>query len=180
MKYPSTHDIVRVFVATEVTDHTIIEKIGAFQQDMKCVGKAVELHNIHFTLRFLGEISEESARAAATALKSIRFGSFDVVLRGAGTFGMPPRVVWAGTDPDSGRNMSGLAEVVNGVLGGSADKPYRPHLTILRVKRGERVDVSGYAGYKWGVQRIDTIKLKRSVLGRSGPTYTDLAEVAAV
>ena len=64
-------------------------------------------------------------------------------------------------------------------MGGSADKPFRPHLTILRVKRGRSIDISGYDGYEWGVQHIDAIKLKRSVLSKDGPAYTDLAEVSA-
>lgn len=170
---------MRAFVAAEVTDRAARERIGAFQRSASGAGKAVELHNLHFTLRFLGEITEESARAAADALKSVRFRPFDVALRGAGSFGRPPRVVWAGTDPDGGQELRRLAETVNGAVGGGADKPFRPHLTILRVKRGRGIDVSGYDGYEWGVQRIDAIKLKRSVLGRDGPTYTDLAEVSA-
>ena len=170
---------MRVFAAAEVTDPTIIERIGALQRRIGAAGKAVEPHNLHFTLRFLGEISAESARAAAVALKSVRFGPFDIVMQGTGTFGRPPRVVWAGTDPGSGKVLSGLAASVNDALGGSADKPFRPHLTILRVRRGRKVDVSEHAGYEWGVQRIDTVKLKSSVLGPAGPAYTDLAEVAA-
>lgn len=170
---------MRVFVAAEVTDHTIIERIGTFQRRIEAAGKAVEPHNLHFTLRFLGEMSAESARAAAVALGSVRFGRFDVILKGAGTFGRPPRVVWAGTDPDSGQELSALAAAVNHTLGGSADKPFRPHLTILRVKKGRKVDVSGYGGYEWGIQNIDTVKLKSSVLGPAGPAYTDLAEVNA-
>ena len=168
---------MRVFAAAEVTDHTVLERIGAFQHGIRGAGKAVEPHNLHFTLRFLGEISAESARAAAVALGSVRFKRFDAVLKGAGTFGRPPRVVWAGTD--SGTELSSLAAAVSDALGGSADKPFRPHLTILRVKRGRSVDVSGYSEYGWGVQRIDTVKLKSSVLGPAGPAYTDLAEVAA-
>ena len=168
---------MRVFAAAEVTDHTILERIGAFQRSIKGAGKAVELHNLHFTLRFLGEISAESARGAAVALGSIKFKPFDIVLKGTGTFGRPPRVVWAGTD--SGTELEALAAAVNGALGGSADRPFRPHLTILRVKGGRKVDLSGHAGYEWGVQRIDTVKLKSSVLGPAGPVYTDLVEVAA-
>ena len=170
---------MRAFVAAEVTDRAARERIGAFQQSVGGAGKAVEPHNLHFTLRFLGEITEESARAAADALNSVRFRPFDVALRGAGSFGRPPRVVWAGTDPDGGQELSRLAGEVNGAVGGGADKPFRPHLTILRVKRGRSVDISGYDGYEWGMQHVDAIKLKSSVLGRDGPTYTDLAEVLA-
>jgi 2'-5' RNA ligase len=170
---------MRVFVAVEVTDRATRERIGTFRQSAGGAGKAVELHNLHFTLRFLGEITEESARAAADALKSVRFRPFNVALRGAGSFGRPPRVVWAGTDPDGSRELLRLAGAVNDAVGGRADKPFRPHLTILRIKKGQSIDISGYDGYEWGVQHVDAIKLKRSVLGRTGPAYTDLAEVPA-
>ena len=170
---------MRAFVAAEVTDRAARERIGAFQRSAGGAGRAVEPHNLHFTLRFLGEITEESARAAADALKSVRFRSFDVALRGAGSFGRPPRVVWVGTDPDGSQGLRRLAGAVNGAVGGGADKPFRPHLTILRVRRGRSIDISGYDGYEWGVQHIDAIKLKRSVLGKDGPAYTDLAEVPA-
>ena len=169
---------MRVFVAVDVIDGHARERLASFQRGMDGAGKAVEPHNLHFTLQFLGEISKGAADAAADALQSVKFGAFDVQLRGAGTFGRPPRVVWAGTDPDGGRKLARLADAVGEALGGDR-KPFKPHLTVLRVKRGRRVDVSGYADRAWGTQRVNAIKLKRSVLARTGPTYTDIAEVAA-
>ena len=169
---------MRVFVAADVTNDAVKARIGAFQQDIRDMGKAVELRNLHFTLQFLGEVSQEAAGAAAEALKSVKFNPFNVELRGAGTFGRPPRIVWAGTDMQGGQGLSDLAGTVGKALGCGDGKPFKPHLTILRVKK-RRIDVSRYTDHIWGMQRIDTIKLKKSVLKNTGPTYTNIAEVAA-
>ena len=167
---------MRVFAAVEVTDAVIRNRIAAWQREVG-TGKAVEPHNLHFTLHFMGEIQPKDAEAAAEALKLVKFEAFDVRMRGAGVFGRPPRVVWAGTDPRGGQSLSSLADAVRDALG-SPDRPFKPHLTVLRM-RGRSVDVTGHAGREWGVQRVDTVKLKQSVLGPEGPAYTDLAAVVA-
>lgn len=177
---------MRVFVAVEVSNHDIINGIRNLQKSMGQAGKAVEPDNLHFTLRFLGEVDADQAGRVADALSAIRFEEFDVELRGVGTFGGPrrPRVLWVGTDTTGGRSMGELAGMVDGALdklGWRRDKPFRAHLTVMRVKNRE--GLGGLPAYRdriWGTQRIRSVKLKRSVLDRTGPAYTDLAEVEAV
>ena len=177
---------MRVFVAMEVYDRDIINGITDLQKSMGRVGKAVEPNSLHFTLRFLGEVDSHQASRIADALATIRFEGFDVELRGVGTFGGPrrPRVLWIGADPAGGRSMGELAGAVDGVLeklGWRRDKPFRAHLTVMRIKNSEGLGgLSAYKDHVWGTQRIRSIKLKESVLNRTGPTYTDLAEVKAV
>ena len=177
---------MRVFVAVEVHDRDIINGITDLQKSMGLAGKVVEPNSLHFTLRFLGEVDSHQAAKIADALATIRFGGFDVELRGVGTFGGPrrPRVLWVGADPAGGRSMGELAGMVDGALeklGWRRDKPFRAHLTVMRIKNGGGLgDLSAYRDRVWGTQRIRSIKLKKSVLDRTGPTYTDLAEVEAV
>ena len=78
-----------------------------------------------------------------------------------------------------------LAQRVSGVLGPlgyKSDKPFRPHCTIFRIKR--RVDIAKelreMAGRSFGVQRVKSFKLKRSLLTPQGPVYSDLAVVEGV
>lgn len=177
---------MRVFVAVEVSNRDIINGIRNLQKGMGRAGKAVEPNNLHFTLRFLGEVDADQAGRVADALSAIRFEEFDVELRGVGTFGGPrcPRVLWVGTDAVGGRSMVELAGMVDRALdklGWRRDKPFRAHLTVMRVKNMEGLgDLPAYRDRIWGTQCIRSVKLKRSVLGRTGPTYKDLAEVKAV
>ena len=52
--------IMRVFVAVEITSDKIINSISKFQSEINIDAKPVELHNLHFTLQFLGEISQDT------------------------------------------------------------------------------------------------------------------------
>lgn len=174
---------MRVFVAAEVFDPDIINGIRDVQEGMKLAGKVVEPHNLHFTIRFLGDVDRRQVDEMGDALRTVRFTTFDVVLRGIGLFGSTrhPRVVWAGTDQIGGEALRELACRVDDVLeriGWRKDRPFRPHLTILRVKRGEALgDLANHRDRVWGTQRVESIKLKQSMLGKAGPVYTDLVEV---
>ena len=68
-------------------------------------------------------------------------------------------------------------------LGFQADKPFKPHLTIFRVKNkigNISDDLKKYQSYSFGVQRISELKFKQSVLSSDGPIYSDLKVVKAI
>ena len=59
---------------------------------------------------------------------------------------------------------------------------FQPHLTVFRVKNKAEDTASvlkRFENTEFGVQRVDAIKLKSSVLSRFGPTYEDLMVVGA-
>lgn len=172
---------MRVFVAVEITDEIIIQRITELQSRLDIKAKKVEPHNLHFTLQFLGEVPNEFVKEISTALKKIEFSSFSVNIRGVGVFPKSkPRVVWVGVDQYGGKELSKLAEKVEHVLkplGFSNDKLFKPHVTILRVKNKITIDK---LNMEFGVQRISSIKLKQSVLTKDGPIYTDIEEIDAL
>jgi len=51
--------VMRAFVAVEISDKEIINSITKFQSEINIKAKPVEPQNLHFTLQFLGEVSEE-------------------------------------------------------------------------------------------------------------------------
>ena len=67
-------------------------------------------------------------------------------------------------------------------LGFFSDKPFKPHITVFRIKK-KIGDISGelksHKMINFGIQNISNIKLKKSTLTSSGPIYTDLVEVNA-
>ena len=95
---------MRTFVAIEITNHQVIDSIKKFQSELNINAKPVESKNFHFTLEFLGEISEEMGQKVISALKTIEFSRFEVILKGVGAFPKPkfPRVVWIETEETGG------------------------------------------------------------------------------
>ncbi len=169
---------MRVFVAVEINRQDLLERINSLQTGWD--GKAVEPHNMHFTLRFLGETPTPRVQEIVNALKTVRFESFAVTIRGIGAFkNRQQTVVWAGTDAKSGRLLEGLARKVDESLGLVRDRPFKPHLTLKRIRRGTIPDLEGLTDTVWGTQNVNVIKLKKSVLTRTGPIYTDVVEVGA-
>jgi 2'-5' RNA ligase len=178
---------MRIFVGIEITNNDITNSIKEFQEEVNIDGKPVELQNLHFTLQFLGEISEKIAEKIIQSLKTIEFSSFDVNLEGIGAFPKPkfPRVIWVGTDEIGGNMLIRLSKKVEKVLeplGFFSDKPFKPHITVFRIKK-KIGDISGelenHKMVNFGVQKVSNIKLKKSVLTANGPIYSDLVEVNA-
>jgi len=176
---------MRTFVAIEISDENIINSIEKFQNQINIDAKAVEPRNLHFTLQFLGEISENMLQKIKQALLSIEFSSFSVNLIGIGAFPKPkfPRVVWIGTDRIGGNLLVELSKKVNKVLeplGLISDKAFKPHITVFRIKKkvGDMTkELESQGAVDFGIQKISSIKLKKSELTPNGPIYSDLVEV---
>jgi len=178
---------MRTFVAVEMNNQDVLESIKNVQLEIKIKAKPVATNNMHFTLQFLGEVSEEMAAKIQDALNSIKFSSFDIIFQNMGAFPKPsfPRVIWIGTDDEGGGKLVELANKVGEVLyplGFEKDKPFKPHVTIFRIKNkvGNISDeLKKYSSKEFGIQKVSEIKFKKSVLTPSGPQYSDIQVVKA-
>ena len=178
---------MRVFVAVEISKGEILKKIQAFQKNVEIDAKPTKIDQIHFTLKFLGEIDQVKYDQVKDIIKKISFSSFDISLKGVGGFPnlKNPRVIWIGIDRNGAEKLTGLANEIEMKLielGFEKNKKFKPHLTIFRVKK--RIDdisviMKEYETHEFGVQTISKIKVKRSVLSPKGPEYSDLLEVNA-
>ena len=147
---------------------------------------------IHLTLKFLGSTN---ARLAPRILDGLRDGmrgapAPTLALSGLGTFpnSRNPRVLWAGVsgDTDALSQLHERTEAVATALGWAPERrPFRPHLTIGRVRdqasASQRRAVADAIGSvrvpaldPW---RAHTIRLYRSDLTPRGAIYTNLGEV---
>ncbi len=177
---------MRTFVAVEISNQEVLDSIKKIQSNLKISAKPVALENIHFTLLFLGEIPDEMAQKVQHALETIEFSSFEVNFSGIGAFPKPrfPRVVWVGVK-EGARQLVDLATVVQNKLsplGFQSDKPFKPHITIFRVKNriGDISDeLAKIHSQSFGIQEVLEIKFKKSVLTPEGPVYSDLYVVKA-
>jgi RNA 2',3'-cyclic 3'-phosphodiesterase len=130
----------------------------------------------HLTLAFLGWVGADRAEMAGAAVgeASAGVGPFELSLDGRlDAFG--GRVLWAAVAAPG--EAETLAERVRASLAARDlpvdERPFRPHLTVARAPRGQRVPTAlrgplrGLAG-SW---RVDEVVVMRSHLGREGARY---------
>jgi len=178
---------MRTFVAVEIQNNEVLDHISKLQSDLKIKARPVSKENMHFTLLFLGEMADEIAPKVIDALKSITFSPIQISFSGAGAFPNSrfPRVIWIGVDETAAQNLVNLANQVEeklGPLGFKSDKPFKPHLTVFRIKNniGDiSKELDKIKTIHLGHDTITELKFKKSILTPSGPIYTDLQVIKA-
>jgi RNA 2',3'-cyclic 3'-phosphodiesterase len=138
---------------------------------------------IHLTLKFLGEVPEETLVRTRDSLGPVCEGRepFEVETSGFGVFPSErrARILWAGVGEGSGR-LRDLARDVESTLATVGfereARPYLPHLTLGRV-RGRPVGLDAGGGVRAPRLRftIRALDLVKSVPGGGGVTYSGLA-----
>ena len=138
--------------------------------------------NIHLTLRFLGEIDpadlDPLAGALGEAAESVE--PFGLVLSKVGFFGSrrSPRVVWLGLEEQP--QLIELARSLESSLQragfGRADKPFRGHLTLARIRRPLRElpdweSINQGLPATWPEWKVTGVHIIKSTLTPQGPIY---------
>ena len=181
----------RIFIAVE-TSPPLQREVSTLQDKMRASGvrlRWVKPYNMHFTLRFLGDIpAAQVARAAvATRHAAVDLPRFEVVVAGLGAFPTfdRPQVVWLDTRV-GGPDLEGLAAGLDAQLlkaGFAGDgRTFRPHLTLGRAKDdrywGDLVrTLQHYRDVEVGQQRVEAIVIMESRLTADGPVYTLVEQV---
>jgi len=178
---------MRTFIAVEIHNDQLLDAITKIQSDFMIKATPVNKQNMHFTLFFLGEVDEKAVENVKKELSSISFRPIEVKFTHTGAFPNPrfPRVVWIGVDKAASQQLIDLATQVEKKLeplGFKSDKPFKPHLTIFRIKN-KAVDISQtiekFKAVDLGKEVITELKLKQSILTPNGPIYSDLQVVLA-
>jgi RNA 2',3'-cyclic 3'-phosphodiesterase len=180
---------LRAFLAFE-TSAAVIEGLLSVEEELRRTGadiKLVDKDNLHFTVKFLGEVPEDvvaeiDRRIAALALSKME----DISVRGIGAFpdATRPRVVWAGLSPEDEPVVSKSAQRVIDALAGigeSDDRKYHPHITLARVRSPRNQEaltaaIRGLSQREFGTSSFTALKLKSSTLTPKGPIYRDVRE----
>lgn len=182
---------MRLFIAINV-DPSLRPPLVEIQGTLKATRAPVSWvkpENLHFTLKFLGEVSEADLPAVREALRRSLAGmqSFPVSLAGVGTFPPKgrPRVVWVGVERGADE-MTALRERIDTSLlplGFPREpRPFQPHLTLGRVKSGGRLDplldgVHSAAVGQVGQMQVACVDLMQSQLHPTGAIYTSVEAV---
>ncbi len=180
---------MRIFVAVAL-EPALREAVAHVRSRLNSAGATlrwVPPENLHFTLRFLGEIAEARVATVAAATRAVagRIEPFEITLAGMGAFpsSRRPQVVWIGVGIGEGR-LTTLARDIDTELRGlefaPEDRPFRPHLTVART-RHPATDLSAalgaLGGLVVGTQRITALCVMESTLRPSGAVYRAVEEV---
>lgn len=139
--------------------------------------------NWHLTLKFLGELEPGILDQVHKALRTVTAPQFEVQASGGGFFppGRNPKVVWVGLSrgADSCTRLAADIDQALQPLGLPPDtRPFRPHLTIARIKKSEPDDwpqlLSWLHAWTWPSFRAQRFVLYASRLTPQGPVYSEL------
>jgi 2'-5' RNA ligase len=176
---------MRLFVAVpldEETRHRMAHLVRARVPVMP--GAPVSPQNWHLTLRFLGEVDEVTLDRVIRSLDAADLGgAFPMAWGGLGAFPRPSRasVLWVGIARGEDR-LAAVAMATEAAFAAAGfppeDRPFRPHLTLSRIRppedvravlRGEPLDSVPMS--------VDRVTIYQSRLGRGEATYSVVEEI---
>ncbi len=168
----------RLFVAIDLPEE-VKNEVAAIGRDLPGA-RRVPTEQLHLTLRFIGDLDDETCTAVRKALAGVKGESFPLTLRGVGHFppGKHPRVLWVGFEESMPlmelQQQVELALMEAGIP--PDERKFSPHLTLARLKETppgritaleERFKDFGAAPFV-----VTEFYLYSSVLTRSGAIHT--------
>ncbi len=145
-------------------------------------------HNLHLTLKFLGNVPVSHLEFLKQMLvqSTDSITQFDLQIGGVGSVpnSNRPRVLWVGIHaPAALSNLQKAIEEGAKRLGyEKEERPFSPHLTLGRVRQGLdgkdlqkiRNALSSIQLGKIGIARVDSVHIYKSDLNSEGSVYTKL------
>jgi 2'-5' RNA ligase len=180
----------RIFIAIKIeAGDNLLKMISSYRTRLnKAQIKWTDTSNIHITIVFLGNTEDKTINAINSMMedKCKGFGQFELILKGSGIFRNinDPRIIWTGIEPSEK-----LSQLNNLIMNGlkeleikTEDHPYKPHLTIGRIKHlndGEslRALTEEYQHYEIQLVPVKEVILYESILLPTGPLYNPLIKV---
>lgn len=137
---------------------------------------------LHLTLAFLGEVPAEQVALAKQIARNLRTGPFTLQVKGLGCFGNPekPEALWAGVEQEAlvARLHEQLATSLAERGFTIKNRPFKPHITLSRFKRGESGSVEAllkaHQSTMFGTLPVTCFALFESTPSPQGSVYTVL------
>ncbi|WP_296790516.1 RNA 2',3'-cyclic phosphodiesterase [uncultured Methanobrevibacter sp.] len=177
---------LRAFLAIDI-DEDLKAKIYKVIKEFKQIDaniKYVDLENLHFTLKFFGDIDTEGIDLLSSKISNVvnDFDSFKIKIKGCGAFPNTKRikVIWLGLEDDETvKKLHDELDKEFVKLGFDKDKKFSSHLTIGRMKSAKgknkvKSTIEEFSDVEIGEMSVDKIILKKSTLTPQGPIYEDL------
>lgn len=184
---------LRVFVALPLADD-LLARLTELQGRLRVTlpdraVRWVRAHQIHLTLRFLGDVATDQIEPLGSALRAAVSGAPGLRLQVGGLGVFPnarrPRVVWVGLEGELeslARLQQQVAAACAGFVPDEDQQRFKPHLTLGRVNDrlpgNARAVADALPGWRFDEQLpwlADEVRLVRSRLQPGGSVYEDLA-----
>ncbi|MGE5197915.1 MAG: RNA 2',3'-cyclic phosphodiesterase [Deltaproteobacteria bacterium] len=186
---------MRAFIAIELTEEVrnalrnLQERLKASQADAKWV----EPENIHLTLKFLGDITEEQLSKIIAILDNVAADTEIFLIRISCLGAFPkkdfPRVIWVGIDTGE-KETKELAKALENKIEKIGipreNRPFSSHITIARIRSSvgrdklvrELDNLGDYFKETPQEMRVAKITLFKSTLTPKGPVYEIVKETS--
>jgi RNA 2',3'-cyclic 3'-phosphodiesterase len=179
----------RIFIAVKVdAGETLLKMISSLKSGLGNESiKWTNPDNIHITLVFLGDTEEEKIKIINAMLKEKceGFGSFELIIKGSGVFKnlSDPRIIWTGIEPSE--KLMQLNDFIKNGLKDSGteieDRPFKPHLTLGRIKYIKdkvvlKTLIDKYQNTEIQRVPVNEVIIYESILLQSGPVYIPLSK----
>ena len=179
-------ETVRSFLAIELAED-LVPKILDVQKEFKKTNaniKYVPSQNMHFTLKFFGNIDLDMVEDISMAVEKVikNYSSFELNIKTCGCFPNMKviKVLWLGLDEGSPiKDLQKDLDKEFRKLGFKKEKNFISHLTIGRVKSPKnkqeiRKTIEKLENIEIGQMAVSKICLKKSTLTPQGPIYEDI------
>ena len=175
---------MRAFIAFEIPEQ-IRESIAKalLGAGAKYGIKIIPQQNMHVTIEFLGEISEESASEVSDAMASVNTAKFSAAFGKISTFGSHSSVAFIGMNAGEKEAIAVhdiLHEKLSGLSGIRLENPvFFPHMSIARGSSKNLNALATGMQKDWSCSETFTmckLALKKSVLGGPNARYETIFE----
>lgn len=127
---------MRLFISIDFPEN-VLEEVRSWVQEQKGWRK-VGYHQMHLTLAFLGDCSEQEKKEIHKKLSGIEFRAFSITISGLGAFPnkSSPRIIWAGIQPnDDLLNLQKeISDRLEKYIESKEAYSFVPHITLARIK----------------------------------------------
>jgi 2'-5' RNA ligase len=174
---------MRLFAAVPLPEPAraeVAQLLGRLRQSPLPV-RWVHDEGIHLTLKFFGEVVPERLEVIEEAVRFAATGTGPLPLRLAelGAFPSParPKVLWMGLESPPGLELlqDRLERGGEGIGFPPEGTPFQPHVTLGRVREGQRCPPHAFAELKDAYERLPflatEVVLFESILTTKGPRY---------
>lgn len=176
--------MIRLFVAIDLPDE--VRRHLALLSGGIPGARWMEPGSYHVTLRFIGEVAEDTAEDIHAALDSIHVPAFELGLGGVGAFSQGHRAHTLFAGVDRTQPLQHLHDKIDRAvtrLGLPPDgRKFAPHITLARLKDAAPDKIQDFLAtnnlFRHGPFPVARFTLFSSHLGRSGAVYTAEADYA--